>query len=138
VSAFFLAKSQQQVPYRWISGTWTGDGFGGASEEMWSQPDQKGVMMGSYRHFDAKGNLNFYEYFLLDSSGLILKHFNKDFVGWEEKDEFVFFKMKELTNQKVVMEGMVYELTSDSTMKIYVDVGGKDGMKTEVFNMKRK
>lgn len=115
-----------------------GDGFGGTSEEIWSQPDANGVMMGSYRHFDANNTINFYEYFLLDSTGLVLKHFGKDFVGWEEKDEFVFFKMKEITDHKVIMEGMVYEYLSDSTMKIYVDVGTGQNAKTEVFTMTRK
>lgn len=95
-------------------------------------------MMGSYRHFDAEGKINFYEYFLLDSSGIVLKHFNRDFVGWEEKDEFVFFKMKEISDTKIVMEGMIYEYLSDSTMKIYVDIGAEEGVKTEVFTMRRK
>ena len=135
---FFSSFSQTVVPYQWISGTWRGDGFGGTSEEIWSQPDENGVMMGSYRHFDADGNINFYEYFLLDSSGLVLKHFDKDFVGWEEKDEFVFFKMKEITDKKVNMEGMTYESISDSIMKIYVDIGTSEGVKTEVFTMRKQ
>ena len=94
--------------------------------------------MGSYRHFDADGNINFYEYFLLDSSGLVLKHFDRDFVGWEEKDGFVSFQTKEITDTKVIMEGMTYEYLTDSTMKIYVDIAGKEGVHTEVFTMKRK
>ena len=133
-----ISFSQSTTPYDWIAGTWVGDGFGGTSEEVWSLPDKSGVMMGSYRHFDADGNINFYEYFLLDSSGLVLKHFDKDFIGWEEKDKFISFKMKEITSQKVIMEGLVYEYVSDSVMKVHLDMKTREGIKTEVFTMERK
>ena len=28
--------------YAWLAGHWTGDGFGGTSEEMWSKPKNGG------------------------------------------------------------------------------------------------
>ena len=134
----FCGFCQNESPYQWIAGTWEGDGFGGTSEEVWSEPDKNGIMMGSYRHFNEEGTINFYEYFLLDSTGLVLKHFDKDFVGWEEKDEFLFFKMEEITNNKVIMEGLVYEYVSDSVMKVHLDMKTKEGIKTEVFTMRKK
>ena len=133
----FTSVAQDEVPYAWITGTWVGDGFGGTSEEVWSAPSQDGTIMGSYRHFNSDGSLNFYEFLLLDSTGLVLKHFDKEFVGWEEKDEFLFFKMVECTENKVILKGLVYERISDTEMKIYLDMKTREGKKTEVFSMKR-
>jgi hypothetical protein len=33
--------------YTWLAGHWTGDGFGGVSDEVWSLP-ANGTMMGVY------------------------------------------------------------------------------------------
>ncbi len=129
--------AQESVPYAWLEGTWKGDGFGGTSEEIWSSPSNDGTMMGSYRHFKSDGSLNFYEFWLLDSTGLVLKHFAKDFVGWEEKDEFLFFEMQEISDTKIQMKGLTYEKISDTEMKIYLDMNTKEGKKTEVFSMTR-
>ena len=60
ISGFLHA--QNDVPYRWIEGTWVGDGFGGTSEEVWSAPSADGTIMGSFRHFKGDGSLNFYEF----------------------------------------------------------------------------
>ena len=132
------SKGQENVPFAWLEGSWTGDGFGGTSEEVWSAPAADGTMMGSYRHFDSDGSLNFYEFWLLDSTGLVLKHFDRDFVGWEEKDEFLFFKMEELSEDKVALKGLVYEKISETEMKIYLEMNTKEGKKTEVFSMTKK
>ncbi len=130
--------AQEGVPYAWMEGSWVGDGFGGTSEEVWSGPSKDGTLMGSYRHFNADGSLNFYEFLQLDSSGLVLKHFDKDFVGWEEKDEFLFFKMIECTENKVILKGLIFERISETEMKILLKMTTKEGPKTEVFSMKRK
>lgn len=132
------SNAQDKVPYAWIEGSWIGDGFGGTSEEVWSAPSKDGTIMGSYRHFTADGSINFYEFLLLDSAGLLLKHFDNEFVGWEEKDEFLHFKMVECTEDKIILKGLVYERVSDTEMKIYLDMKTKEGKRTEVFTMKRK
>jgi len=140
--AFFITEiafaQSERVPYAWITGTWVGDGFGGTSEEVWSAPSKNETIMGSYRHFKADGSINFYEFFLLDSSGLRLKHFSPDFEGWETKEDYLHFKMIEISENKIEMKGLIYELISEDTMKIYLDIKTKDGLKTEVFTMKRK
>jgi len=136
--AFYCKAQDSEVPYSWIAGSWVGDGFGGVSEELWSEPSPDGTIMGSYRHLSADGKTNFYEFFLLDSAGLRLKHFHPDFKGWETKDEFLHFKMIECTENKIILKGLVYERISDSEMKIFLDMKTKDGPKTEVFTMRRR
>jgi hypothetical protein len=71
----------------WLAGRWTGEGLGGRVEENWS-PAIGGQMVGHFM-LSKGGSPVFYELKLLDvtDAGLRLrvKHFNPDFVGWEEK-----------------------------------------------------
>ena len=137
--ACLAGSGQQRIPYAWMEGSWVGDGFGGTSEEVWSAPSGNGTIMGSFRHFKADGSLNFYEFMVLDSTGLRLKHFNPDMTGWETKEDFVHFKAIAFEEKKIILKGLVYEWKSDDLMEIRLDLKGKDGEKwTEVFTMKRK
>jgi hypothetical protein len=124
--------------YAWLAGSWTGDGFGGTSEEVWSQPSADGTMMGVYRHHKGDGSLNFYEFLVLDSTGLRLKHFTPDLVGWETKEKFVTFELIAFTENKIELKGLVFERTSDSTMEIRLRMRRGDKVETEIFKMKRK
>lgn len=140
-SALLVAMSAyaQDAPYAWIEGTWVGDGFGGTSEEIWSEPSADGTIMGSFRHFNGDGSLNFYEFLVLDSTGLRLKHFNPDMTGWEQKDDFVTFELIAFEQNKIVLKGLIYELKSEDEMEIRLDLKNKEGEKwTEIFSMRRK
>ena len=122
--------------YSWLVGSWTGDGFGGISHETWAEP-VNGTMMGMYRHINAEGELNFYEFLLLDENGLRLKHFNPDLTGWEEKDDMLTFEMVSYSKEKIELKGLTFEKKSDTEMTIALQMrrGGK--LHTEVFNMRR-
>lgn len=136
---FFASFSQtKEVPYSWLAGSWTGDGFGGTSEELWSSPSADGTMMGTYRHHKGDGSLNFYEFMVMDSTGLRLKHFNPDMTGWETKEDFVHFKAIEFTEDMIVLKGLVFERKSDDEIEIRLDLKNGDKAWTEVFKMKRK
>lgn len=123
--------------YAWLAGRWTGDGFGGTSEELWSPP-QNGTMMGVYRHHDKDGKLVFYEFLTLDKTGMKLKHFNADMTAWETKEDFVHFEMVEALPGKLVLKGLIFEKTSDTTMEIKLRMRDDNGVRTEVFHMQRK
>ncbi len=124
--------------YSWLVGSWVGDGFGGTSEEMWSPPSADGKMMGVYRHHKGDGSLNFYEFLVLDETGLRLKHFTPDLVGWETKEDFVTFEMVEFTKDKIEMKGLVFERKSDDELEIRLRLRYEDRIETEVFKMKRR
>lgn len=125
--------------YAWLAGSWEGDGFGGTSEEVWSQPSADGTMMGSFRHHNADGSLNFYEFMVLDKSGLRLKHFTPDLVSWETKEEFVTFEMISYDKDRVELKGLVYERKGSSEMEIRLRMKYEgDRVETEVFKMTRK
>ncbi|MFT6865457.1 MAG: hypothetical protein ACJA08_000275 [Cyclobacteriaceae bacterium] len=67
--------SQSQSPNAWLTGTWKGPGFGGTMEEIWSEPDADGKLMGMFRYSYSSGVVQFYEFWVLDDSGMKLKHF---------------------------------------------------------------
>jgi hypothetical protein len=121
--------------YSWLVGSWTGDGFGGISHETWAEP-VNGTMMGMYRHI-KDGELVFYEFLLLDETGIRLKHFNPDMTGWEEKDDMTSFEMISFTKDKVVMKGLTFEKKSDTEMVISLKMKRVGELHTEVFTMKR-
>ena len=122
----------------WISGTWHGEAFGGQTEEIWSAPSG-GSMMASFKLIND-GKVTFYEIEIIrevdDTLILQLKHFGPDLKGWETKDETVDFPLKEITESKVVFEGMSFEKISMSEMNVYVDI--KDNGKTETVKFSYK
>jgi hypothetical protein len=121
--------------YSWLAGHWTGDGFGGVSDEVWSLP-AGGVMMGVYRNIQD-GKVVFYEFITLDETGMKLKHFTPEMKAWEEKEDFVHFEMIEATADKLTLKGLVLERKSDTEMDISLKMKQNGEVRTEVFHMKR-
>ena len=121
--------------YSWLAGHWTGDGFGGVSDEVWSLPAD-GVMMGMYRNIQD-GKVAFYEFITLDETGMKLKHFNPNMEAWEEKADFVHFEMIEATPNKLSMKGLSFELKSKNEMEIALRMRRGDKVETEYFQMRR-
>lgn len=125
----------------WISGTWHGEAFGGITEEIWSEPSG-GSMMASFKLI-SDGKVSFYEIEIIreieNSLILQLKHFNNDLKGWETKDETVDFPLKEITSNKVVFEGMIFERINSKEMNVYVDIHNENGsVETVKFNYKKE
>jgi hypothetical protein len=121
--------------YSWLAGHWRGDGFGGVSEEIWSEPEN-GTMMGMYRHM-KDGDATFYEILLLDETGIRLKHFNPDLTAWEDKEDMVKFPMVEYSADKIELKGLSFERKSDTELEIRLRLNRNGEIHTEIFNMKR-
>lgn len=124
----------------WISGTWHGEAFGGKTEEIWSEPSG-GSMMATFKLI-VDGKVQFYEIEIIreieNSLVLQLKHFNNDLKGWETKDETVDFPLKEITEKKVIFEGMTFEKVSNTEMNVYVDIKENDKVETVKFSYKKE
>lgn len=131
-------KDPEIYPYAWLAGSWVGDGFGGRSEEIWSQPSPDGKMMGVYRHMDSTGTLTFYEFMVLDTSGLKLKHFTPDLVGWENKENFVAFEAIGFNSDKIILNGLIFERKTNDEIEIRLRLRRGEKIETEVFHMKRR
>ncbi len=125
---------------KWIAGNWKGEAFGGQTEENWSEPSG-GSMMATFKLIE-NGKVAFYEIEIIreveNSLILQLKHFGSDLKGWETQEETVDFPLKEITENKVVFEGMTFEKLSANEMNIYVDIKQDDGsIETVKFNYRK-
>ena len=125
--------------FAWLTGHWVGDGFGGVSEEMWTEP-KGGAMLGIYRHL-KEGQNNFYEFIQLSEEDgtvrLRLKHFNPDMTGWENKEDYVEFPFVSVEPDKAVFKGLVYERVADGGMKVTLTLHDKEKTWEEVFTFKK-
>ena len=123
----------------WLAGSWSGEGLGGVSEEMWSSP-AGGAMVGTYRLIKG-GKPVFYEMcWMLETEGTLvlrLKHFNPDLTGWEEKDKTVDFRFVKKDGNRSYFSGLTFERTSSKELRIYLALRQKDGtLKEELFTMR--
>lgn len=124
----------------WLSGRWTGEAFGGTTEELWSPPSGHS-MMGAFK-LVVDGKANFYEIVTITEEDetllLRLKHFHSNLKGWEEKDVTRDFKLVKVTPTRVYFDGYTFEKNSANSMTAYVVVGARDGSQTEeMFPYKR-
>ncbi len=125
----------------WIAGSWIGQAMGGQFEETWNPPTGDS-MLGMFK-LVVDGKTEFSEHMAIvqtgDSLVLKVKHFDADFVGWEEKDKSVEFPLVEFSDHAVYFEGFTFRKTGDSSMSIFVVIGQEEGgQSTEVeFAAKR-
>lgn len=123
-----------------LSGSWSGTGLGGVSEEIWSKP-ANGVMMGMYRLIKEDKPIFYEMLWLIEESGTLilrLKHFHANLVGWEEKDKTVDFKFVKKEGKRVYFSGLTFDFVSDKEIDIYLALRQKDGsVREEIFKMKR-
>jgi len=125
----------------WISGTWYGGAFGGATEEIWSEPSN-GSMMATFK-LSVDNKVQFYEIMIIrevkNNLILQLKHFNNELRGWETKEETIDFQLKYITRAKAVFEGMSFEKISNNQMSVFVDINNDKGeVETVEFKYYRK
>jgi len=117
----------------WLVGHWAGEGFGGLCEEIWS-PASGGSMMGMFK-LSVDGETQFYELFTVvpDSTGLPirLKHFNRDLIGWEDKDSVVTFGFGGVSDGRLELDGLVYERVGEDSLYITVSIAHTEGEKSE-------
>ena len=123
----------------WLTGYWTGPGLGGATEELW-MPPMADRMNGVFT-LVREGEVVFTEAMLLvESEGSVVlrvKHFDKEFVGWEEKDGFVSFPLVKLGENEAYFNGLTFRRDGDRLV-IYL-VLSSGGQRTEqAFDLTRK
>jgi hypothetical protein len=123
-----------------LSGSWTGTGLGGASEEVWSNPTN-GVMMGMYRLIKDDKPIFYESMWLAEENGTLilrLKHFHGNLIAWEEKEKTVDFRFVKKDGKRMYFSGLTFDFTNDEQLTIYLALRQKDGtVNEEVFKMKR-
>ncbi|WP_144603354.1 DUF6265 family protein [Algoriphagus algorifonticola] len=122
----------------WLSGYWLGTGLGGECEEVWL-PQKDGQMMGTFRFWN-NGKLQFTEFFQLvevgDSFTLKLKHYGADLSPWEENEEWTEFRLIEVGENKVWLDGLTMERVGDQ-MSVWVLMRSKNGDHVEKFEYQK-
>lgn len=119
---------------QWLAGAWTGTAFGSRFEEVWN-PASAGSMVGMWKLYDEEKGVNFYELLLLKEEGdglvLLVKHFTPEFVAWEEKDDFVKFRLVRVEDDAVHFSGLSFYRRGDDRIDGYIVMNHKDGSRTE-------
>lgn len=121
--------------FAWLAGHWVGTGFGGAHvEEIWTAPE--GTSMAGMFRLVSKGAAQVYELCLLlpvaDTVELRLKHFTRDLKGWEEKADFVTFRLVRVAPREACFEGLTFRLDDGgATLRVWLVTKSRDGATTE-------
>lgn len=123
----------------WLAGRWVGEGLGGELEETWSPP-ASGQMVGHFRLVRG-GVVSFYEICLLDvvDGGLRMrvKHFNPDFVGWEERDGWHAFNPVSVSEDALSFTGLTLRRVGDDALEIVLSIRYADGVREETLRLRR-
>jgi hypothetical protein len=112
----------------WLAGSWTGTAFGQQFEEVWN-PASAGSMVGLFKLMGEDG-VNMYEIMLMtvDEGRLSLKvkHFNPDFTAWEEKGDFVNFKLVKKEPDALHFAGISFYRRDDNHIDAYIVMREQD------------
>lgn len=124
----------------WLAGRWVGEGLGGEMEEVWSPP-VGGQMVGHFR-LVRNGAPVFYEIILLDATEagvrMRVKHFNPDFVGWEEKDAWITFEPVSVSETEIVFSGLAIHRESEDEITMTLRMRRADGVRDETLRFRRE
>ncbi len=124
----------------WLAGTWHGTAFGSTFEEVWSPPSADS-MVGTFKLIGEDGMVKFYELLILtvDSGRLTLKvkHFNADFSAWEEKAEYVSFKVVSVAENAIHFAGISFYQRDNDQMDGYIVMRTSEGVTEEKLSYRR-
>ena len=106
----------------WLTGTWEGEGLGGRFDEIWTAP-AGGAMAGFFR-LVRDGKPVFYEILtVIEREGSLemrLKHVNPDMTGWEEKSDFVTFKLVKIDETGAYFSGFTIKRLGPDALEGYL------------------
>lgn len=123
-----------------LEGAWTGNGFGGVTDEVWLPPSG-GQMLGLFRL--VGGTMpRFSEILTIGRFDgrieLRLKHFDGQLHGWEDKDDVVSFPFESSEPGKVTFRGLEFQKDGDDALRIELQLRNAERTWTEVFEFRRR
>lgn len=125
--------------FAWIAGHWKGESMGGQFEETWNPP-LGDSMIGMFK-LVKEGKVVFTELVMIarfdGEFKMRVKHFDKNFHGWEEKNKFMEFPFVSVSKDKAVFKGLVMERISQNRLKTTVDVKEGGELKKITFDATR-
>jgi len=106
----------------WLTGSWTGDAFEGTFEEVWNPPSA-GTMVGMFKVL-KDNKVVFYELMLLaedeGSVSLKVKHFTDEFIAWEEKPDFITFRLVKIEEGAIHFSGLSFYRIDTNEIHAYI------------------
>ncbi|MBT8085833.1 MAG: hypothetical protein HKN35_02365 [Woeseia sp.] len=106
----------------WLAGSWTGNAFGQQFEAVWNPPSA-GSMIGLFKLIGDDG-VSFYEILMISvdegTLSLKVKHFNADFTAWEDKADFVDFRLVKAEENALHFGGISFYRDGDDAMDGYI------------------
>lgn len=118
----------------WLVGSWEGEAFGGVCQEIW-EANAGGTMTGTFKLISGN-KISFYEFMVIDLSleqpALILKHFNANMTGWEEKDSVITFPIISMNDKELIFDGMTYITNGSDSLTITLSTKHRDGKVDEI------
>ena len=106
----------------WMVGSWTGSAFGKNFEEVWNE-ESAGSMVGMFKLLD-EDQVAFYELLLMTveegTLSLKVKHFNEDFTAWEEKGDFVNFRLVKREENALHFAGISFYRRDENHIDAYI------------------
>lgn len=123
----------------WLAGRWVGEGLGGTIEETWAPP-VGGQMVGHFRLVND-GAPVFYEILLMDQDErgvrMRVKHFNPDFVAWEDRDGWHEFAPVSATADLLMFSGLSIRRVSADEIEMRLRLRHEDGVREERLVLRR-
>lgn len=124
----------------WLAGSWQGEAFGDEFEEVWNPPSA-GSMVGMFKLLDAD-EVKFYELMLLvedeGSLSLKVKHFSPDFKAWEDKEDYVTFRLVKLEPDAVHFSGLSFHRTGPNELRAYLAMREDGALREEELVYRRR
>lgn len=121
----------------WLAGRWIGEFSGGTGEEVFAPPAGDS-MLGMFR-LVKDGRIVFSELITIveEEGSLVLKHFDRNLKGWEEKDVVREFPLIRLTEREAYFDSITYQREGDE-MRFFVAVRQKNGELQELAGRHRQ
>jgi hypothetical protein len=141
-AAQYPAPAARIADVAWLQGYWVGEGLGGSVEDVWLPP-KAGVLLGAFRLVKEGGKPGFYELFAIeevdDTLQFVVKHFNPDWVGWEEKDKALRIRLSRLEKDEMAFGRIVFQRLGADGLVVKLGIREKGGeIRHETLTYRRK
>ena len=122
-----------------LIGRWRGTAFGEKMEESWSEPSG-GTMVGTFKLFSSDEPA-MYELMLLTvedgTLSLKVKHFNPDFTAWEDKEDYINFRLVAKADGELHFGGLSFYRRTDDYLDGYIVMRNGDDISEQHMTFER-
>ena len=123
-----------------LVGNWEGSAFGSRFEAAWNPPSANS-MVGLFKLYNGD-EVAFYEILLMTveegSLSLKVKHFSADFTAWEEKADYIEFRLVKIDDDALHFGGISFYKRGDDAIDAYIVMKNAEGIREEPLVYQRR